>query len=78
MLTVSEAISFVTPIEAIEVMSKRGQRVTAENFTPEEVAHTAREVLERFERGIQQIAEASVAKTQDLGMFLPEPGGPAP
>lgn len=72
-VTVGDAISLVAPIEQIKKLSGLGVPVTAHNFTPAQVGVSASEILERFEHSIQQVAEA--ANTQDLGMFMPAPGG---
>lgn len=71
-VTVGEAIRMVPAIEQIKKLSRMGVAATAHNFTTAQVEQTCTEVLERFERDIQQVAE--LANTQDLGMFMPGPG----
>jgi hypothetical protein len=71
-LTVGEAISLVSPIEQIKKLSGMGVPVTSHNFTPAQVGASATQILERFQRSIEQVAEA--ANTQELGMFFPAPG----
>jgi len=76
-LTVDQAISLVSPIESIKALSEKGVVVTAHDFPTVEVGRAASDILERFERGIHQIAEAAAANVRDLG-FFPGADGPAP
>jgi hypothetical protein len=71
-MSVADAISLVAPIEQIKRLSAMGVPITGHAFTTAQVDASATQILERFERSIQQVADA--ANTQDLGMFPQAPG----
>jgi hypothetical protein len=68
-MTVRDALSLVQPIEQVEELSKMGVRVTAHNFSAQQIAEAARTTLNQFEQSIATLAANAPT------MFLE---GPAP